>query len=102
MSKSSSTEFGIGVLAGVIGGIILGVLYAKKPGEETRKELKQAACEFAETNAPKIKKAKEEVINKIDLLKCHFENKCDKLNSKMKAKKMAKAKDKEEKNYEFN
>lgn len=102
MSKNNSLNFGFGVLAGVIGGVILGVLYAPKPGEETRKELKDAACDLAEKTAPKIKRVKEETMSKMELLKCKFESKCDKISDKLKAKKMAKAKDKEEKNYEFN
>ena len=33
MSEKNSTSFGLGLLAGVVGGIIAGVLYAPKPGE---------------------------------------------------------------------
>jgi len=102
MSKNNSIEFGIGILAGVIGGVILGVLFAPKSGEETRKELKDTAEDLIQKSAPKIKQAKQDALNKMDLLKCKLENKCDKISSKLKAKKMAKAKDKEEKNYEFN
>lgn len=48
MSKNKSFMFGMGLLAGVVGGLIAGVLYAPKPGEEARRELKEAACELYE------------------------------------------------------
>ena len=102
MSKNDSTSFGIGILAGILGGITLGVLFAPKPGEETRKELKEAACKIAEENGPKLKKVKEDAKNGLEILRCKLENKYNKFNSKIKAKKMAKAKSKEEDNYEFN
>lgn len=102
MEKNDSTAFGLGILAGVVGGIVLGVLYAPKPGEETRQKLKDAACDFAEKNAPKIRKAKQDAVEKLDLMRCKLEKKCDKICSKIKAHKMAKAKSKEEENYEFN
>ena len=102
MSKKESIGFGLGTLLGVIGGVILGVLYAPKPGEETRKELKDAACKIAEENGPKLKKAKEEATNRFEIVRCKLENYYNKMNDKIKAKKMAKAKSKEEDNYEFN
>ena len=38
MSKNkSSLMFGMGLIAGVIGGIVAGVLYAPKSGEESRR-----------------------------------------------------------------
>ena len=58
MSKNKSFMFGMGLLAGVVGGIIAGVLYAPKPGEESRRELKEAACELYEKHSPAIKEAK--------------------------------------------
>ena len=42
MSNNKSFMFGMGLLAGVVGGIIAGVLYAPKSGEESRKQLKEA------------------------------------------------------------
>lgn len=102
MSKNNFMSFGLGILAGVLGGVVLGVLYAPKSGEETRKELKNAACEIAEKNAPKIKKAKADAINALDVMRCKLESKYNKINDKIKAKKLAKAKSKEEDNYEFN
>ena len=51
MSNNKSFAFGMGLLAGVVGGIIAGVLFAPKPGEESRRELKEAACELYEKNS---------------------------------------------------
>ena len=50
MSKDkSSFGFGMGLLAGVVGGIIAGILYAPRPGSEMREMLK----------SKKMRKAKE-------------------------------------------
>ena len=46
MSKNKSLMFGMGLLAGVVGGLIAGVLYAPKSGEESRRQIKDAACEW--------------------------------------------------------
>ena len=37
--NNNSISFGLGLFAGVVGGILAGVMYAPKPGEESRKEL---------------------------------------------------------------
>ena len=37
--KNESLCFGLGLMAGVIGGIVAAVLYAPKSGEESRKEV---------------------------------------------------------------
>lgn len=36
-NKNNSISFGMGLIAGVVGGILAGVLYAPKSGEESRK-----------------------------------------------------------------
>ena len=102
MSQKDSIGFGLGILAGVIGGVIAGVLFAPKSGEQTRQELKDAAIKIAEENGPKLKKAKENAVNQYEIIRCKLEDSYNKFNSKIKAKKMAKAKSKEEKDYEFN
>ena len=76
MSKKSFM-FGMGLIAGVVGGIIAGVLYAPKPGEETRKEIKEAACKLYEENSPAISEAKKQALESIgkftskDYLNCN-------------------------------
>ena len=52
--KNKTFMFSMGVIAGVVGGIVAGVLFAPKPGEESRKELKDAACDLYEKHAPQI------------------------------------------------
>ena len=52
MSKNKAFMFSMGLIAGVVGGIVAGVLYAPKSGEESRKELKDAACDLYEKHAP--------------------------------------------------
>ena len=73
MSKNKSFMFGMGLLAGVVGGIVAGVLLAPKPGEESRRELKEAACELYEKNSPAIKEAKKQALENIDLMKYKLE-----------------------------
>mgnify|MGYP001523676002 CR=1 FL=1 len=67
MSNNKSFAFGMGLLAGVVGGIIAGVLFAPKPGEESRRELKEAACELYEKNSPAIAEAKKQALENVDL-----------------------------------
>ena len=69
MSKNKSFMFGMGLLAGVVGGIVAGVLLAPKPGEESRRELKEAACELYEKNSPAIKEAKKQALESLDMMK---------------------------------
>ena len=66
MSKNKSFMFGMGLLAGVVGGIVAGVLLAPQSGEESRRELKEAACELYEKNSPAIKEAKKQALENID------------------------------------
>lgn len=96
MSKNKSFMFGMGLLAGVVGGLIAGVLYAPKPGEEARRELKEAACELYEKNSPAIKEAKKQALENIDLMKYKLERQFRKFNNMVKSKKLLKAKELEE------
>lgn len=58
MSKNKAFMFSMGLIAGVVGGIVAGVLYAPKSGEESRKELKDAACDLYENTLHKLRKLK--------------------------------------------
>ncbi len=93
MSSNKSFMFGMGLLAGVVGGLIAGVLYAPKPGEESRRELKEAACELYEKHAPEIKEAKKQAMESIDLMKYKLERQFRKINNMVKSNKMLKAKE---------
>ena len=80
MSKNKSLMFGMGLLAGVVGGLIAGVLYAPKSGEESRRQIKDAACELYEKNSPAIKEAKKQALENIDLMKYRLERQFRKFN----------------------
>ena len=95
MSKKAFM-FSMGVIAGVVGGIVAGVLYAPKPGEESRKELKDAVCDFYDEHAPQIAEAKKQAMESIDLMKYKLERQFRKLNNSVKSKKMQKAKELED------
>ena len=88
MSKNKSLMFGMGLLAGVVGGIIAGVLYAPKSGEESRRQIKDAACEFYEKNSPAIKEAKKQALENIDLMKYKLERQLRKFNNMVKSRKL--------------
>lgn len=101
MSKNKSLMFGMGLIAGVIGGIVAGVLYAPKSGEESRKQLKEAACELYEKHSPAINDAKKQALENIDLMKYKLERQLRKFNNMIKSKKLLKAKELEKDNYNF-
>ncbi len=44
--REGSSSFFIGFLVGVLAGAAIGILYAPKPGKETRAMLKEKATEF--------------------------------------------------------
>ncbi len=93
MSKNKSFMFGMGLLAGVVGGIVAGVLFAPKPGEESRRELKEAACELYEKHSPAIKEAKKQALESVDLMKYKLERQLRKFNNMVKSRKLLKAKE---------
>ena len=101
MCKNKSLAFGLGLIAGVVGGIVAGVLYAPKSGEESRKKLKEAACELYEKNAPSIQEAKKQALESVDLAKYKLERQFRKFNSMLKSQKLQKAKELESSENEF-
>lgn len=96
MSNNKSYMFAMGLLAGVVGGIVAGVLYAPKSGEQSRRELKEAACELYEKNSPAIAEAKKQALESVDLMKYKLERQFRKFNNMVKSKKLLKAKELEE------
>ena len=101
MCRNKSMAFGLGLIAGVVGGIIAGVLYAPKSGEESRQQLKDAACELYEKNAPAIQEAKKQALESVDLAKYKLERQFRKFNNMVKSKKMQKAKELESSENDF-
>ena len=100
--KKNSISFGLGLIAGVVGGILAGVLYAPKSGEESRKELKEVISDLTEKHSPEIKEAKQQAMETIDLAKYKLERQFRKLSHMLKSRKMQKAKELEETEYDYN
>lgn len=99
MSKEtdSSITFGLGLLAGVVGGIIAGVLFAPKSGEDTRADLMEKIDKITENLPEKVDIAKKKSIKSIEETKATIENLVEDIQDSLKAKKMAAAKIKESK-----
>jgi ribosome-associated translation inhibitor RaiA len=68
-------------------------LYAPKSGEESRRQLKEAACEFYENNAPAIQEAKKQALESVDLARYKLERQFRKFNNMLKSQKLQKAKE---------
>jgi len=100
--KNNSTSFGLGLLAGVIGGIVAGILYAPESGEKSRNELKEVIDDFNEKHSPEIKDAKKQALESIDLVKYKLERQYRKINHMLKSRKLQKAKELEDTKYDFN
>lgn len=100
--KNDSMTFGLGLLAGVIGGIFAGVLFAPQKGEDSRKEVKDAICNFVETQSPSVKDAKKQAAESIDLIKYKLEKQLRRFANFLQSKKMVKAKELEDSEYDFN
>ncbi len=99
MSENKSIAFPMGLLAGVVGGLIAGILFAPKPGEETRKELAKAATEFYEKHSPEINEAKKQALISVDVVKCKLERQLKNLADMVKSRKLRKAKERENSIY---
>ncbi len=93
MSKNKAFAFGMGIISGVIGGILAGVLLAPKSGEESRRELKEAAEKFYEENSPAINEAKKEAMENVELTRYKLERQFKKLINMIKSRKLRKAKE---------
>ena len=103
MSKEdNSIAFGVGLLAGVIGGVIAAILYAPKSGEETRKNVENAVSNLAEKYTPEIQEAKKQALTSIDVMRYRLEQQYNKINDTIKAKQIAKAKEKESNEFDIN
>ena len=99
MSKNKSLAFPLGLLAGVVGGVVAGILFAPKSGEETRKELAYAANEFYEKHSPEINEAKRQAIQSVDLVRCKLERQFKNMTDRIKSHKLRKAKVREASDY---
>ncbi len=96
--EDNSLMFGIGVLAGVTAGIIVGLLLAPASGEESRKKLEEKVNEFAD-NCPTADEAKRQVLETVDVVQFKIEKAIERVKNSIKARQLAKAKDKEQSVY---
>ena len=99
--KNDSLCFGLGLMAGVVGGVVAAVLFAPKSGEESRKEVKEVIENFVEAQAPSIQEAKRQASDTLDMFKYKIEQCFQRLNNSLKNRKMKKAKELEDLNYDF-
>ena len=90
--KDDSLSFGIGLLAGVVGGIIAGIIYAPKPGAETRADLVDKAIKIKNNLPRKVECAKKKSLDSIDHTKASIENIIEGIQDSLRAQKMANAK----------
>ncbi len=99
--KDSSFGFALGILAGVVGGIAAGILFAPKSGEDSRRELKEAYDDLMQKYSPEIAQAKKQALDMIKTSKDKIEETYKKFNENLKAQKLAHAKNCEIDVYEI-
>lgn len=100
--EDNSLMFGIGVLAGVTAGIIGGLLFAPTSGEESRKKLEEKVNEISteiSDNCPTAEEAKRQVLETVDVVQFKIEKAIERVKNSIKARQLAKAKDKEHSVY---
>lgn len=91
--------FGVGILAGVATGIIAGLLLAPDSGLNTRKKLQLQAEDFAKNCVPTVEEAKRQALATADVIQFKIEKAINSVNDSIKARQLAKAKDKEHSVY---
>lgn len=99
MSREDETiVFGIGILAGVVAGIAAGILFAPESGEDLRKRVDNSLNDIAE-KCPTKSEVKRQTLATIDIIQYKIEKAVNKIKNTIKAKQLAKAKDKEQSVY---
>ena len=71
--EHDSVGFGLGILIGVVGGVVAGVLLAPKKGEDSCCDVKCTIENLIKTQAPRVKEAKKQAFEAIDLVKYKLE-----------------------------
>lgn len=94
--SDSSVSFGVGLLFGVLAGVAAGILYSPKSGEEMRQDLKEIVNDISGEIKPDLQESSIASLDLINRVKYTVENQISKLNTALKAGKMAAAKHKEE------
>lgn len=91
-----SLAFGMGILIGILGGIVAGILFSPKPGEEMRKDLKIKTDKLLEDVPSKAVYVKNSNIAAVEKLQYAIESRFNRVIEAVKAGRMAAAKRKEE------
>lgn len=99
--ENDSLCFGIGIMVGVIGGVVAGILLAPKKGEDSCKDVKCVIENLIETQAPKVREAKKQALEAIDLVKYRIENQIKKFKNAAKSDRLEKAKQLEDANSDY-
>ena len=99
--ENDSLCFGIGIMVGVIGGVVAGVLLAPKKGEDSCKDVKCVIENLVETQAPRVREAKKQALEAIDLVKYRIENQIKKIKNAAKSDRLEKAKQLEDANSDY-
>lgn len=93
--------FEIGLAAGVIGGLIAGILFAPEEGSVSRQKVKNAIENFQEEHGDEIEDAKNQITRTFDLLMYNVERQFRKIVSHVRARRLRRAKELED-DYMFN
>ena len=99
--ENDSVGFGLGILIGVVGGVVAGVLLAPKKGEDFCCDVKCTIENLIETQAPRVKEAKKQAFEAIDLVRYKLENQFKKIKSSLQSEKLEKAKKLEESDVDY-
>ena len=98
----SVSRFLAGFIVGGAIGAVAGILLAPRSGEETRKDVENVITDIAQKYTPEITEAKRQALTSIDVMRYRLEQQYNKINESIKAKQIAKAKEKESIDYEVN
>ena len=100
MSKNNDC-FEIGLAAGIIGGLIAGILFAPDEGEKSREKILTAVKNFHEEHDDEIEDAKNNISKAFDYLVYNVECQFRKLVNRIRARRLRRAKELEDE-YMYN
>jgi len=93
--SDNAVSYGVGLLGGVVAGVLVGVLFAPKSGEEMRKDLMEVTDKFCSENDA-LCKCKDSSLELINKTKYSVEKQLNKVLEAVRAGRMAAAKRREE------
>lgn len=98
MSKScdGAVAFGLGLIVGVAAGAVVALLTTPKSGEEVRQDIKATLNRFVDDMPDEYRATEEKSKEMLFNIKYSFEKQVNKINSAIKAGRLAAAKRKEE------